>query len=244
MAERIAPLDESALASERNLLLRALPPASYRRCQPHLESLHLEAHEVLWEPDAPIEWVYFPRTLVASLLVPVEQELPVEAATVGREGMVGVPVALGADSTSVRAIVQVEGDAARIASSAFRHVLDGDHALLRRTLLYAHALQQQTAQSVACNARHALEERCARWLLTTHDRVGRDEFTLLQVFLASMLGVHRPRVTVAAGMLQRAGFISYHRGKITIVDRAGLEAASCECYEVTARTFSELRPRQ
>lgn len=217
---------------EANLLLRALPAATYARLAPHLEQLDMREHDVLWESRAPIKWVYFPRTLVASLLVPVDSELPVEAATVGREGMVGVPVVLGARSTSMKAIVQVAGEAVRISTAAFRDALAHDRGLLSRLLVYVHGLEEQIAQSVACVARHRLEERCARWLLMTHDRVGRDEFVLLQTFLASMLGVHRPRVTVAAGILQKAGFIRYQRGKISIVDRAGLEGAACECYGV------------
>jgi cAMP-binding proteins - catabolite gene activator and regulatory subunit of cAMP-dependent protein kinases len=126
----------------------------------------------------------------------------------------------------------VKGEGARIAASTMRTQLRADPVLRDLCLRYTHTLQEQTAQSVACNSRHALDERCARWLLMTHDRVGTDQFHLLQTFLAFMLGVHRPRVTVAAGMLQQAGLIRYQRGVITIVDRAGLEAASCECYGI------------
>lgn len=217
-------------AAESNLLLRALPARSYRRLLADLVAHDVDSSDVLWEPDGVVDWVYFPRTFVGSLLVVLEDDTPVESATVGREGMLGVSVILGADSGSGRAIGQVSGDCVRISARAMRRALGSDPALHRILLRYANALQEQIAQSVACNSRHTLEERCARWLLATQDRVGRDEFVLLQSFLAAMLGVHRPRVTIAAGKLQRAGLISYSRGKLLIVDRRRLEAVACECY--------------
>jgi CRP-like cAMP-binding protein len=159
--------------------------------------------------------------------------------------MAGTPVVLGVRVTNLQAITQVSGLAARLDAERFTgHLRQADGALFSLLLRYTQALHEQTAQSVACNRRHAIEERCARWLLMTQDRVGTDQFGLSQDFLAFMLGVRRASVTVAAGMLQQAGFIRYHRGTITIVDRSGLEAASCECYEVVRRKYEQLLGQQ
>jgi CRP-like cAMP-binding protein len=218
--------------AERNELLRALPPEAYARLLPHLEPVEIPSGHVLWRPDEPIHAVYFPRTVVCSLLTPLADESPVESATVGCEGMVGVPVVLGAGVTHSQALGQVPGAAARVDAGHFRTWLataDGARSLLLR---YAQVLIEQTAQSVACNRKHEMDERCARWLLATHDRVGSDSFSLTHQFLAAMLGVRRASVTVAAGMLQQAGLIQYRRGQVTILDRARLEEASCECHRV------------
>ncbi len=237
-----------AHAVERNALLRALPADEYARLLPHLEPVELGHAQVLWRAEAPIHAVYFPRTAVASLLTPLADEKPVEAATVGREGVVGTAVALGARTTTVEAIAQIPGAAARLDAGRLAAWLRApgalDGALFPLLLRYAQALQEQTAQSVACNRRHGIDERCARWLLMTHDRVGADRgvatFPLTQEFLAFMLGVRRASVTVAAGMLQQAGLIKYSRGRIAVRDRAGLEAASCECYGVVKRKYAQL----
>ena len=226
--------------AERNELLKALPAGVYERLLPHLEFAEVPSKHVLWKPDAPIRSVYFPRTCVLSHLVPLASEDPVEAATVGREGFAGVPVLLGADSTSTETLVQVAGGLVRLPVAALREVQAHDGALTALLLRYAQALYEQTAQSVACNRRHSLEERCARWLLMTRDRVGFDSFALTQEFLAAMLGVRRASVTVVAGMLQQAGLITYHRGRITIVDPERLEQASCECYGVVKQKYQHL----
>ena len=226
--------------AERNELLKALPAGVYERLLPHLEFAEVPSKHVLWKPDAPIRSVYFPRTCVLSHLVPLASEDPVEAATVGREGFAGVPVLLGADSTSTETLVQVAGGLVRLPVAALREVQAHDGALTALLLRYAQALYEQTAQSVACNRRHSLEERCARWLLMTRDRVGSDSFALTQEFLAAMLGVRRASVTVVAGMLQQAGLITYHRGRITIVDPERLEQASCECYGVVKQKYQHL----
>jgi CRP-like cAMP-binding protein len=229
---------------EQNALLRALPADAYARLLPHLEPVELSQRQVLWRAEAPIHAVYFPRTAVASLLTLLEREQPVEAATVGREGFVGTAVVLGARTTTVEAIAQIPGTAARLDAGRLAEWLRApgalDGVLFPLLLRYAQALQEQTAQSVACNRRHGIDERCARWLLMTHDRVGHEQFPLTQEFLAFMLGVRRASVTVAAGMLQQAGLIRYSRGRITVRDRAGLEAASCECYAVVKRKYGQL----
>jgi CRP-like cAMP-binding protein len=227
---------------EENRLLQRLPPDQYAALLPYLEPVELNNRQVLWQPDTTIHSVYFPRTCVVSLLTPLADEQPVEAATVGREGMAGTPVVLGVRVTNLQAITQVSGLAARLDAERFTGYLrQADGALFALLLRYAQALQEQTAQSVACNRRHAIEERCARWLLMTHDRTGTDTMQLKQRFLSYMLGVHRPAVSLAAGALQRAGFIRYSRGAITIIDRAGLEEAACECYAFGREAFARAR---
>ena len=228
-------------AAEQNRLLRALPADEYAHLLPFLEPVELAARQVLWQPQATIHSIYFPRTCVVSLLTPLSDEQPVESATVGREGMAGVPVVLGVRTTNVQAIAQVPGAAGRMDAERFiTRLREGDSAVFPLMLRYAQVLLEQTAQSVACNRRHAIEERCARWLLMTQDRVGGDEFPLTQDFLAVMLGVRRASVTVAAGMLQQAGLVRYHRGRITVLDRERLEAASCECYAVVQRKYEQV----
>ena len=223
---------EPSTAPELNALFRRLPDESYARLLPHLEPLQLPVRFVLWEPDAPIEWVYFPRTAVCSILVPLVEDGAVEAATVGREGFLGVPVALEAETTATQCICQIPGEASRLSAGVLRQAVAQDVALRRLVLRYAQALHDQTAQSVACNARHEVIERCARWLLMTLDRVERDEFPLTHEFLAMMMGVRRATVTVSVAALQRAGLIRTGRGRVRVLDRAGLEATSCECYRI------------
>jgi CRP-like cAMP-binding protein len=200
----------------------------------------MEIRDTLWEPDLPIEAVYFPRTCVLSILVPLSDTLPIEAATVGREGFAGLPVLLGVDSTSTLAIAQVAGDAVRIRAKIFREIVLHDERMLTLFLRHAESLHEQTAQSVACNSRHSVEQRCARWLLMTHDRVDGAHFYLTQQFLAAMLGVRRATVTDAAGTLQQAGLIRYARGHVSVLDREGLESVSCECYGVVRSRLEKL----
>jgi CRP-like cAMP-binding protein len=228
-------------AVEENRLLRSLPAEEYAQLAEYLEPVQLVAGQMLWEPGAVIHSVYFPRTCVLSILLPLTDEPPVEAATIGREGLLGTPVVLGVRVTNASALAQVPGTAVRIDAEHFvSSVRELDGILFPLLMRYAQALQEQTAQSVACNRRHSIEERCARWLLMTHDRVGEDRFPLTQEFLAFMLGVRRASVTVAAGMLQQAGLIRYQRGRIAVLDRERLEDASCECYAVVRRTYDEL----
>ncbi len=230
-----------AQATEQNDLLRALPADEYSVLLQHLESVELSAKLVLWRPEAPIHSVYFPRSCVMSLLTPLANQPAVEAATVGREGFVGTPVVLGVHTTSVQTVVQIAGMAARMDAERFTVLMRAaDGALFPLLLRHTQALYEQTAQSVACNRRHEVNERCARWLLMTHDRAGTDRFDLTHQFLALMLGVRRAGVTVALGELQRAGLIRNGRGAITIVDRQRLQAASCECYESVRRRYEQL----
>ena len=173
-------------------------------------------------------------------MVNVMDDGTVEVGTIGFEGFAGVPILLRADSGPTRALVQVEGQAYRIPTDAFRAIVAANEGIQRVLLRYAMALFNQVAQSVACNRLHSLEERCARWLLITHDRVDGDRFKLTQEFLSYMLGVHRPAVTLVAGTLQAAGLIRYSRGNIVITNREGLENASCLCYKATRDDYASL----
>jgi CRP-like cAMP-binding protein len=231
----IPPLGESidTQASERNLLLSLLPEAAYGSLAPHLEPVSLAARQVAWRPETRIHAVYFPQSAVFSVLTPLEHHSPVESATVGYEGIIGVPVVLGVIASHSLAVVQIDGQAARVDARRFREWLsEQDDQTKSIFLRYTNVLLEQTAQSVACNRKHALEKRCARWLLATRDRVGADEFSLTHEFLAAMLGVRRASVTVALGLLQQEGYLTYSRGRLKVIDQAGLQQTSCECYRV------------
>lgn len=226
--------------AEDNRFLRMLPKSSYVRIRPYLEVVPLARKDVVWNVDDTIDSVFFPRRCVLSLLVTMKQRAPVEAATVGNEGMVGMSTILGAERSSLLVVTQLPGTALKMGATLFRDLVENDASLRRLTLRYSHALLDQTAQSVACNRRHTTMQRCARWLLMTHDRAQVDTFPLTHQFLALMLGVRRASVTVAAGQLQRAGLILYGYGTVTIHNRAGLEEAACECYNTVEQRFRQL----
>jgi CRP-like cAMP-binding protein len=223
----------------RNRLLRALPAHEVERLLPSLESVPLLAGMPIYEPNSRIEHVYFPISGIISMTSDME-EGTVEVGTVGREGMTGLPLVLQATTMPTRAFVQVPGHSYRMRDDDFLAALRDVPRFERLLCRYALALFDQAAQHAACNRLHALEERCARWLLMTHDRVDGDVMPLKQQFLAEMLGVHRPAVTLAAGALQKAGVIRYTRGKVTVLDRGALERASCECYRIIVRRAAEL----
>lgn len=232
-------MSKSHNASE-NRLLAALPKEEYERLVANMEAVFLELKHSVYEPNEPIEYVYFVKNGVVSLLNVMEDGKEVEVATVGNEGMVGLPVFLGAEKIPGRAFSQVPGDALRMKADVFKDkVTPGTrlHDLLQR---YTQALFNQIAQGTACNTLHSVEERMCRWLLMTQDRVGKDEFPLTQEFLGQMLGVRRPTVSIAASILQKAGLIRYSRGGITILDREGLEDSSCECYAIIKAEFDRL----
>jgi CRP-like cAMP-binding protein len=239
MTLNMKPPPSIALPLTANLLLASLAPDDRALISGELAPVTLTLREVLYEPGQEIEHVYFPTTGCVSMIHESEDG-SVEVGTIGLEGLVGVPVLLRANSEPTRALVQVEGEAHRIPVSAFREVVAESTHMERIFLRYAMALFNQVSQSVVCNRLHSLEERCARWLLITHDRVEGDEFKLTQEFLSYMLGVHRPAVTLAARVLQAAGFIHYSRGNITITDRAGLEGASCACYQAIVDDYASL----
>ena len=223
-----------------NRLLAALPADVYDRLRAAMTPVELRHAHRIYELGEPITQVYFPLTALVSLMIVLEDGKQVEMAAVGREGMAGLPVVLGSDSDGHVAMTQIPGRALRLDRETLRAVLAVAPELRAILGRYALVLLTQAGQAAACNGLHALAERAARWLLEAHDRVGSDRFLLTQDFLASMLGVRRPSVTLAAGMLQQAGLITYHRGQVTILDRSGLEAASCECYDAIRRETDRL----
>ncbi len=230
----------AAHAAEQNRLLRRLPLDEYARLLPHLTPVRLSLKQVLVEPDVPIRDVYFFREGVGSMVATEQDGGEIEVGTIGREGFVGLPVLMGADRMPYRVFVQIEGDGWRLPADAFRRLVD-ERAPVRHLLLrYAQYFADQLSQSVACNRLHTVEERCARWLLMTHDRVHGDAFELTHEFLALMLGVRRAGVTVAMGALQGAKIVQYTRGRVAVLDRLKLEEASCGCYHVTRNALDRL----
>lgn len=225
-----------------NRLLDALPPDDFERLRPSLRVIPIRLHDVFQEVGAAPTRVFFPRSGVLSIVTPLLEAPDVETATIGNEGMVGIQAFLGGGpSTNSRAVGQVAGETIVMGADAFRAEADGTGKLRTVMLAYTQALFAQVQQAVACNGAHAIEQRTAKWLLETHDRAGgSDTFTLTQEFLAEMLGVTRPSVSIAARTLQNAGLIEYRRGEITIRDRPGIEEASCECYSVVRREFERL----
>lgn len=215
-----------------NGLLAALPHGEYLRLSTGLEPVTLTFGKVLYEPGDPIRHVYFPNDSLVSLLTLADGHLPLEVGLVGREGMLGIPLALGIEVSPVRALVQGAGDALRMSAARFRKAFRLSRSLQRELHRYTHLLMVQVSQTAACNRFHVVEARLARWLLMTRDRVASEQFRLTQEFLAHMLGVRRVGVTTAASALQRRKLISYSRGNIRILDQSGLEAASCRCYEI------------
>ncbi|MGB5961685.1 MAG: Crp/Fnr family transcriptional regulator [Coleofasciculaceae cyanobacterium] len=214
-----------------NRLLAALPREVTAPMMPYLETVSLTFKEIIYQPKKDIEYVYFPNQGVVSLLVILEDGILAEVGLVGNEGMVGLSIFLEVENTPFRAIVQVPGVAMRMRADVFKDFVGHESVdnLLRR---YSHARMLQFAQSTACIAHHSVEERCCRWLLMTRDRLNSDQFPITHEFLSQMLGVRRASVTVVAGMLQKAGLISYSRGQMTILDHQGLENVSCECYRL------------
>lgn len=205
-----------------------------------LEEIDAAVRHEVFRANEPIERVYFPLTCVISVHTRMQDGGAVEIVTVGREGMAGLPIFFGGEQTPATAFVQVPGRALRMSANGFRAAVAANPALNAILLRYSQALLTHVSQSAACNRVHAVEERCARWLLTTHDNVDRESFELTQEFLGEMLGVRRPRVSIAASILQRAGFIRYSRGRVQVIDRAGLESAACECYGVIAHEYARL----
>jgi CRP-like cAMP-binding protein len=226
-----------------NRILDALPRDEYEALTERLELVRLETKDQLYRRGEPIEFVHFPVDCVLSMLSEMEDGRAVEVATVGNEGMGGLPVFLQAAYTSAHeSLAQIPGSSWRMPADAFtRFATNGGklQVLLQR---YTQALFSLVAQNSACNRLHTVDQRCARWLLLTHDRVKGDEFPLTQEFLAQMLGVQRTSVNSAAAALQERGLIRYSRGVISILDRAGLEDVSCECYRVVDDEFRRLIP--
>jgi CRP-like cAMP-binding protein len=241
----VAPRTPGAPPSEvppsENHLLAALPRAEYERLVPLLEIVRVEALETIARPDEALAHAYFPLTGIISVVALGMEGGTVEVGTVGREGMAGMHAFLGEPTSPFATLGEVPGAHARLPVRALRATAAPGTALHALLLRYAQAFTVLAGQSAACNRLHPMEERCARWLLMTHDGVRRDTFALTHEVLGQMLGVRRPSVTLAAGILQRAGLIRYHRGLVTILDRPSLEAAACECYGVIRNEFDGMR---
>ncbi len=232
------PASEERSQPGENGLLAALPRAEARRLRRLLEPVPLAFADTLYEPDELIRHVYFPTGGIVALLL--EDGQATEVGRVGSEGMLGLPVFLGVERSQVRACVQVAGDALRMTAQAFRREASRPGALAGLLHRYTQALLGHAWQLAACNNRHTIEQRLCRWLLVTHDRVRADQLELTQEFLAQVLGVQRPSISLAAGNLQRAGLIRYSRGKVRVLDRQGLEEAACACYRAIRRQFESL----
>ena len=215
-----------------NSLLAALPHKVHGRLLAGLEPVTLTFGEILYEPGDKIHHVYFPGASLVSLLTLADGHLALEVGLLGRDGMVGLPLVLGHKRSSVRALVQGGGTALRMAAARFLKEFRLLLPLQRELYSYTHALMAQISQTAACNRFHVVEQRLARWLLMTHDRVKSDQFRMTHEFLGHMLGVRRVGVTKAAQALQRRDLIRYSRGAITVLDRIGLEASACQCYKV------------
>lgn len=232
----------------QNHLLAALPTAEFESLLPHLELVALPLGDMLYEPDRQLQHAYFPTTAIISLLHVMESGASAESAGVGNEGMVGISLFMGGDTTTSSAVVQTAGHAYRLDRRRLKQEFDRAGLLQRLLLRYTQALMTQMSQTAACNRHHSVEQQLCRWLLLTQDRVAQRELVITQELIAGMLGVRREGVTEAAGNLQRAGCISYRRGHISVLDRKGLETRSCECYALVkkelARLLSDVQYRQ
>ncbi|WP_332770130.1 Crp/Fnr family transcriptional regulator [Phenylobacterium sp.] len=231
------------LISVQNRLLSALPPEDYRLVAPHLTQVDLERGRLLYEPGDRVDTAYFPHDGVISLMTLMENGAAIESATIGREGALGLMGAVSPRQSLSRAIVQTPTRAARIGASQLHEAWQKSAKIREMVDMHTEALFGHAVQSVACNALHSVEARFCRWLLTCHDRITSDTVALTQEFLADMLGVQRTTVTAVARALQEKGYIRYRRGVVDIISREGLEAVSCECYEVVRRNYERLLPQ-
>ena len=224
-----------------NRLLAALPDAEWQRWLPELEWVQMPLGEVLYESGGPLSHVYFPTTAIVSLLYVMENGASAEIAVVGHEGVVGISLFMGGESTPSRAVVQSAGEGFRMKAAAIKSAFH--HApVLHLVLRYTQALITQMSQTAVCNRHHSLDQQLCRWLLLSLDRLKGSELVMTQELIANMLGVRREGVTEAALKLQKAGLIKYARGRISVLDRPGLEARTCECYGVVKKEYDRLLP--
>jgi CRP-like cAMP-binding protein len=223
-----------------NQLLAGLEPADFEALTRAGKIVPLKFRTRIQLQDVPIEAVYFPITCMFSLLVTSDGKAQMELATVGNEGVIGASELVQANHAMALHLVQIPGHALRIEAQAFAGLMKTRPSVLAIVQQHLYALLRQILYSAACNRLHSMDERCARWMLMTHDRAGQDTFPLTQEFLAKMLGVRRATVNLATGMLKKAGFIRYIRGMVTVVDRPGLESASCDCYSEILRAYRSL----
>jgi CRP-like cAMP-binding protein len=225
---------------QQNHLLAALPAAEFEPLVAHLELAPLPLGKMLYEPGGQLQHAYFPTTAIVSLHYVMASGATTEAAGVGNEGVVGISLFMGGDTTSSSAVVQTAGHAYRLERRLLLREFNRAGLLQRLLLRYTQALITQISQTAACNRHHSLEQQLCRWLLLTLDRLPSSDLVMTQELVASMLGVRREGITVAAGNLQRAGFISYRRGHIAVLDRSGLERHACECYAVVKKELKRL----
>lgn len=225
-----------------NKLLAALPDAEWQRWAPQLERAEMPLGQVLYEAGATLSYMYFPITAIVSLLYVMQNGASAEIAVVGNEGLVGVSLFMGGESTSSRAVVQSAGTGCRLKSKIMKAEFDRAGPVLHLLLRYTQALLTQMAQTAVCNRHHSLDQQLCRWLLLSLDRLQGDDLVMTQELIANMLGVRREGVTEAALKLQKEGLIRYSRGHISVLDRKGLEARTCECYLVVRREYERLLP--
>ncbi len=228
----------------QNHMLAALPDEVWQRVQPHLELISMPLGLVLYESGDQLEYVYFPTTSIVSLLYVMEDGHSAEIAIVGNEGIVGIALFMGGETTPSRGIVQSAGMCYRMPGKLLKEEFMLAGPLQRLLLRYTQALITQMAQTAVCNRHHSIDQQFARWLLLSLDRLSSNDLVMTQELIANMLGVRREGVTEAAGKLQKLGVIRYSRGRITVLDRPGLEKCSCECYAVVKREFARLLPDQ
>ena len=224
----------------RNLLLRALPKDGLGRIFPYLQRVELPHRTIVLRSDSSVEFVYFVEAGTVSMISTLENGAEIEVGMVGFEGFIGLSVLLGAPTSPIEGVVQVSGTALRLSATAFRAALSDIPELRNLLLRYVDGFHVQVSQTATCNSHHQIEQRLARWILMTHDRVEGDHFLMKQNFMALMLGVQRPGVTLALGVLQRAGLVRHGKGIMEVLDRSGLEAASCECHKRVQRRFEWL----
>jgi len=229
-----------ANSPNQNHLLAALPTEEFERLSAHLELVSMPIGKMLYEPNEQLQHAYFPTTCIVSLHYVMESGASAETAGVGNEGVVGVSLFMGGNTTSSSAVVQTAGYAYRLERRLLKQEFDRAGALQRLLLRYTQALMTQMTQTSVCNRHHSVEQQLCRWLLLTLDRLPTNELVMTQELVASMLGVRREGITEAAGNLQRAGYINYRRGHISVLSRAGLEAHTCECYAIVKKEMSRL----
>jgi CRP-like cAMP-binding protein len=225
-----------------NRLIAVLKDSDFDRIAPHLEPVSMPLGHVLYESGGKLNWVYFPTDTIVSLLYVMEDGASAEIAVVGKEGVVGIALFMGGQTMPNRAVVQSAGQAYRLKGTILTQEFNRSGAMQHLLLRYTLALLTQMAQTAVCNRHHTVDQQLCRWLLLSLDRLPGNELAMTQELIANMLGVRREGVTEAAGKLQKEGLITYHRGHITVLDRPGLEARVCECYEVVRDEFKRLLP--
>ncbi len=236
----MAPADDAV----KNRLLAVLPEADRKRFGPHLEPVDMPLGKVLYESGSPVTHVYFPTTSIVSLLYMMEDGASAEIAVVGDEGIVGISIFMGGESTPYHAVVQSAGRGLRMKAGLLMQEFNRSGPTLHLLLRYTQALITQMSQTAVCNRHHSVDQQLCRWLLLSLDRLQSNELVMTQDLIANMLGVRREGVTEAAGLLQKDGLISYRRGHIKVLDRPGLERRTCECYAVVKKEYERLLPER